>query len=40
MDSRKIHLVGKDRLCKEKLDSGLGFRELDVFNTALLARQI
>lgn len=39
MDSRKILLVGKDRLCKWKLDGGLGCRNLDVFNTTLLARQ-
>ena len=38
MDSWKIHLVRKDQLCKEKLDSELGFRDLDVFNTTLLTR--
>lgn len=25
-DLKKIHLVGRDRLCKSKLDRGLGFR--------------
>ena len=37
-DSRKIHWVKWERLCESKEDGGVGFKEIDKFNEALLAK--
>uniref|UniRef100_A0A2N9I6M1 CCHC-type domain-containing protein n=1 Tax=Fagus sylvatica TaxID=28930 RepID=A0A2N9I6M1_FAGSY len=36
---RKVHWLGKNHLSRRKSDGGMGFRELSLFNMALLARQ-
>lgn len=35
---RKMHWTRWDRLTREKKEGGFGFRELEAFNTALLAK--
>jgi hypothetical protein len=38
-DQRKIHWISWDKLCQPKGREGLGFKELQKFNIALLAKQ-
>ena len=39
-DSRKIHWVKWERLCESNEDGGMGFKEIEKFNEALLAKQM
>ena len=39
-DSRKVHWVKWERLCKAKEVSGMGFKEIEKFNETLLAKQV
>jgi exonuclease III len=38
-EERKLHWIRWDKLCTAKIDGGIGFRNLHMFNLALLAKQ-
>lgn len=40
MGLKKGYLQSWSKLCRGKSDGGLGFRMIDAFNTALLAKQL
>ncbi|KAL0456837.1 UNVERIFIED_CONTAM: putative mitochondrial protein [Sesamum latifolium] len=39
-DRHRVHWLAWDKMCSSKLDGGLDFRNLELFNLALLAKQI
>jgi len=40
LEGRKIHRVSSNRLCRQKDDGGISYRDLKAFNDVLLTKQV